>query len=103
MAVICDNDREHQAKCVERFADYQAKNIKVFADKDPERWTFEVCVYQDNKVACDELFAPGRKTLSVQDYMLANKTEVALALLKAKKGALAAPAYLREAIEWINA
>lgn len=103
VAVICDNDRDHQAKCVDRFADYHAKNIKVFADKDPERWTFEVCVYEDNKVACDEIFEPGRKTLSVQDYMLANKTETALALLKEKKGQLVAPAYLREAIEWINA
>ena len=102
VAVICDNDRDHQAKCVDRFADYNAKNIMVFADKDPERWTFEVCVYHDNKVACDELFGTGRRTLSVQDYMLANKTEAALALLKAKKGQLMAPAYLREAIEWIK-
>lgn len=103
VAVICDNDHDYQTKCVERFADYQADNVKVFADKDSKRWTFEVCVYQDNKAACDELFEPGRKTLSVLDYMLANKTEAALTLLKVKKGQLAAPAYLREAIEWINA
>lgn len=103
VAVICDNDRNHQAKCVDRFADYQANNIMLFADKHPERWTFEVCVYQDNKAACDELFGPGRQTLSVQDYMLANKTDAALALLKGKKAQLVAPAYLREAIEWIKA
>ena len=88
---------------MERFADYQADNVKVFADEDPERWTFEVCVYQNNKAVCDELFGPGRKSLSVQDYMLANKTEAALALLRANKGRLTAPAYLRKAIEWINA
>lgn len=102
VAVVCDNDRDHQAKCVERFEDYQRDNIRIFADKEPERWTFEVCVYQDNMAACEALFAPGRKTLSVQDYMLANKTEAALALLKAEAGKLAAPGYLREAIEWIN-
>lgn len=103
VAVICDNDRDYQTKCVERFAAYRADNVKVFADQDPKRWTFEVCVYQDNKAACDELFEPGRKTLSVQDYMLANKTEAALTLLRMKKGQLAAPTYLREAIQWINA
>jgi len=103
VAVICDNDRDYQTKCLDRFADYRADNIKVFAEEDPERWTFEVCLFQDNKAACDELFEPGRKTLSVQDYMLANKTETALALLKAKKGQLAAPGYLRKAIKWINA
>jgi putative ATP-dependent endonuclease of OLD family len=103
VAAICDNDHDYQTKCVERFVDYQADNVKVFADKDAMRWTFEVCIYQDNQAACDELFAPGRKTLSVQDYMLSNKTESALRLLKDKKDQLAAPAYLREAIEWINA
>ena len=103
VAVMCDNDRDYPTKCVERFADYQADNVKVFADEDPERWTFEVCVYQNNKAVCDELFGPGRKSLSVQDYMLANKTEAALALLRANKGRLTAPAYLRKAIEWINA
>lgn len=46
--------------------------------------TFEICLYEDNSAICDELFGKGRKTLGVQEYMLANKAEAALELLRSK-------------------
>lgn len=30
------------------------------------RYTFEICMYRDKQAVCDELFAPGRKKLSVE-------------------------------------
>ena len=50
--------------------------MKIFSDSDNTRSTFEICIYQDNKIICDELFKDGlrvyqngRESLTVQDYM----------------------------------
>ena len=64
--------------------------------------TFEICFYKDNKVACDDLFQPGRVKLSVEDYMLKNKADAAFELLDKKEDVLVAPAYIQEAIAWIK-
>ncbi len=103
VAVIRDNDKNYDANSVQPYADYQGENIGIFSDTDNDRYTFEVCIYADNKVVCDQLFAEGRRTLSVQDYMLNNKTESAFFLLEHGVDNLVAPHYIREAIEWINA
>jgi putative ATP-dependent endonuclease of the OLD family len=101
-AVIRDNDGNYQTKCIDGFADYQCDHIKIFSDEDNLRCTFEVCIYQDNKALCDELFAPARKTLSVQDYMLSNKADVAFELLEKKSTVLNVPKYIQSAIQWIK-
>ena len=101
-AVVRDNDGDYQKNCVERYSDYKQNHVRIFSDKDPERNTFEVCFYQENKETCDELFLPGRVKLSVQDYMLHNKADAAFELLDAKEAALIAPAYIQEAIAWIK-
>jgi len=103
VAVIRDNDGDYQSKCVDNYADYVLETIKVFADVDKSRYTFEICMYQANKNACDELFAAGRLTLSVQDYMIGNKTDAAFLLLKNREEKLEAPPYIQEAIAWIRA
>lgn len=101
-AVIRDNDGNFQTKCVDHFSEYQDAFIKVFSDTDNQRSTFEICVYQDNKSVCDELFSAGRKTLSVQDYMLSNKADVAFELLDKKSTVLNVPKYIEDAIKWIK-
>jgi predicted ATP-dependent endonuclease of OLD family len=101
-AVIRDNDEDYQVKCVDNYSDYTNNNIKVFADKDNKRYTFEVAVYQDNIKLCDDLWKAGRKTLSVQDYMLKNKADVAFELLDKKSSEIVTPEYIKEAIEWIR-
>ncbi len=102
VAVLRDNDGAYQANCVDSFADYASNSIKVFADKDDTRSTFEICVYNDNRQKCDGLFAEGRKTLTVQEYMLKNKTNAAYTLLLNYDG-LVVPAYVKEAIQWLAA
>ena len=102
VAVIRDNDKDCEANCVANYADYASASIRVFADLDNARHTFEVCMYRDNQAVCDELFAAGRKTLSIEEYMLKNKTDAAFQLLEKKGTALAAPDYIQRAVEWIR-
>lgn len=101
-AVVRDNDGDYQRNCVDSYAGYANEHMRVFSDKDSARRTFEVCFYQDNKAACDELFLPGRLKLSVQDYMLANKADAAFELLDKKEAAIVVPTYIQEAITWIK-
>lgn len=103
VAVIRDNDGDYQANCVANYADYASAFIKVFADTDDARRTFEVCMHQDNKAICDGLFQAGRKTLTVEEYMLKNKTDAAFQLLEEKGSELVAPGYIQQAVTWIRA
>ena len=101
-AVIRDNDNDYQKNCIDNYDDYLADGITVYADKDKTRYTFEVCMYQDNKDVCNELFSRGKIKLDPQDYMLKNKTTAAFKLLDEKSEELIVPAYIQEAIEWIS-
>ncbi len=101
-AVIRDNDTDFQAHCVDNYSDYRSDNIEIFYEEDNTKSTFEICFYDVNKTVCDELFLPGRRTLTVQEYMLKNKADVAFELLDKKAAELIAPTYMRAAIEWIK-
>lgn len=103
VAAIRDNDRDYQSKCVDNYADFALTSIRIFADDNNARYTFEVCMYEDNKDICDDLFRPKRKALTAQDYMLKNKTDAALQLLEKKYAELVAPKYIQEAVAWIRA
>jgi predicted ATP-dependent endonuclease of OLD family len=101
-AVIRDNDGDPEARCVTNYEDYTSETIKIFFDGDASRSTFEICLYNDNEGVCEELFAEGRRTLSVQDYMLANKADVAFEILSKKPLDISPPTYIKEAVEWIR-
>lgn len=106
VAVITDNDQnyaEHITAAYNGYMNNEFANIKVFADNSNERYTFEVAVYKDNTADCDDLFGADRRTLSVLDYMLSNKAEVAYKLLTEKEETLVIPQYIREALIWVNA
>jgi putative ATP-dependent endonuclease of OLD family len=101
-AVIRDNDSNFQTNCIDNFSSYNENYIQIFFDKDNERYTFEVALYQDNVELCDDLFNAGRRKLSVQDYMLQNKTDIAYELLDKKANEINPPSYIKEAIQWIK-
>lgn len=102
-AVVTDNDGNIQGSINDRYDEYQEiENLEVFYDLDEARRTLEICVYQDNTKLCEELFKGSRKSLLVQDYMLKNKSKVALELVKHKPDEIAVPRYIDEAIEWIK-
>lgn len=101
-AVVTDNDGDLQTMCVDRYEDYKEDFIKVFSDPDEERYTFEICVYQDNEEVCDALFKEGRKTLTVQEFMLKNKSRAAFELARDAADKVQPPQYVGDAIVWLN-
>ena len=58
-------------------------------------------MYEDNKALCEDLFS-SRRTLTVQDFMLKNKAEVAYILLDKKGNEINVPSYIIEAFQWIK-
>lgn len=104
VAVLTDNDGDHQTNCIDNYLEYGClDNIKIFAETDSKKSTFEISLYKENVEICDKIFSTGRKTLSVQEYMLNNKTESAFNLaLNNKVKDMATPQYIKEAITWIN-
>lgn len=102
-AVIRDNDKNHEINCVDNYSEYACDSIKVFSDNDNTRYTFEICVYKDNIEVCEALFGGGRRTLSVEEYMLKNKADAAFEILDKKTAEIVPPEYIKRAIEWIRA
>lgn len=102
-AVVTDNDGDPQSTCIDRYEEYAGlENIKIFYDPDKKRRTLEICVYQDNQAICDELFLAGRKTLTVEEYMLKNKSKAAFELTSKKFDEIEAPEYINKAIKWVS-
>jgi len=100
-AIIKDNDGDYTNNCIKDYQDYNDNLIKVFYENDNNKNTFEICIYLNNKVICDKLFASTRRSLTVQEYMLKNKTESAFDLLENNED-LNVPEYIKKAIEWIK-
>jgi predicted ATP-dependent endonuclease of OLD family len=100
--VIRDNDGDYDNKVVESFSDYTEDFIGVFSESDNSISTFEIAMYKANTDICEQLFSPGRRSLSVQDYMLANKADCAFVLLEKKSHEIEVPDYIKTAIEWIK-
>lgn len=102
VAVIRDNDGDYQSNCVDNYEDHVADHIKVFSDADNSRYTFEVCMYQDNKSVCDKLFSGGKIKKRPLEFMLDNKAEAAFRLVDHDEENLDIPSYIKQAIAWIN-
>lgn len=96
VAVITDNDGDYKKNCVKKYVDYMGDaNIKIFYENNNSKKTFEYCLLDENALACEAEF--GENPL---DYMLKNKTEVALKLSRLSD--IQVPNYIKRAIEWIN-
>jgi len=98
VAVITDNDKSIE-NLNAKYAEYSdSDSVEVFSDSDEEKYTFEVCIYQDNETACQDVFAA--KKLPPLDWMLKNKSEAAFQLYESGKP-LTTPEYIKEAFAWI--
>ena len=106
VAVIRDNDGDAQKNCITNYAEYPEDNISIFYDSDDAaRTTFEICVYEDNKGFCDNLFNNGSIQKPPLDYMLDNKAEAAYRIAEkcdSDEVFLKVPDYIERAIVWIN-
>jgi predicted ATP-dependent endonuclease of OLD family len=102
-AVITDNDKDYQNKCVDNYTSYNSENVKVFYETDNDIYTFEISLYNNNKEICDEIFREKlKKNKDVKQYILNNKTECALELLDKKGDELTVPEYIKESIKWLR-
>lgn len=104
-AVITDNDSDYDKninQCYDGYVNNEYPHIKIFADNDSERRTFEICIHKDNSKLCEELWGGARRKLSVIDYMLTNKSEASYRLATAKPDNIATPQYIENALRWIN-
>lgn len=104
VAVITDNDKNYEENIKNKYHKYENENnIKIFSDNDENRYTFEVCIYEDNKNFLDDKISI--KTKDKQKFMLNNKAEVAYKILneleKSARG-FNVPKYIKEAIKWIR-
>lgn len=99
-AVIRDNDGKYESNIVENYENYISKFSQVFASTDNNLNTFEVGLYSINKELCDMVFIPRLKTRTVQEFMLAEKTESAYLLLLSRHD-IHIPDYIINAFEWL--
>lgn len=102
-AIIRDNDGDYQENCVENYMEFSTDTfIKVFSESDNTLSTFEISMYKNNKALCESLFSQGRRQLTVEQFMLSNKTEAAYELLLNYSYGLVVPNYIKQATEWIS-
>lgn len=101
-AVIRDNDENYQENCINNYAGHLSENIRVFSDMNDSRYTFEICLYEDNKDICDGLFSGGNIKKTPIDFMLDNKAESAFRLVDKYAEKIEVPEYIQQAIIWIN-
>ncbi|OYW86482.1 hypothetical protein B7Z17_00295 [Candidatus Saccharibacteria bacterium 32-49-10] len=98
--VIRDNDGDvNQA---DNYSDFASDTVKIYTDQNSTNTTFEISFYNANASFCDGLFSTGRRTLTVQQYMLNNKTDAAFEILKGYGSTVAIPSYISDAMKWIS-
>ncbi len=118
VAVLTDNDQK-KAK-VEECQNFNNKNPqqRIFTDPDTNNWTWEVCLYNQNRTECKKLisdlnsksrlnFAEESPDSIFIEYMTdkRHKAEIAFQILRRKlieDNKLKAPGYVKEAIEWLE-
>jgi len=101
-AVITDNDESYEKNIEEAYYGLVSETIQVFSDINDKRFTFEVCIYEDNAEICNGMFGEKLRTRSVVQYMLANKAECAYLIASAEPDGFVVPDYIKNALQWIN-
>lgn len=110
IAVVTDNDKEVDR--ITKAASFnQAHNLQhIFMGATVDEWTWEVCIYKDNKATLDGMIdvqARASYKFLGEDYgavlgkMLNHKVDVAYQMLTSGK-TFAVPKYIKEAIEWLR-
>lgn len=110
VVVITDNDAK-----TENISDATTFNQShqlqcIFMDSDISNWTWEVCVYNENKELLDKEISPkedaqylyhGKNYGKVLGKMLNNKAETAYQMLVSESKYIV-PQYIKDAIKWLN-
>ena len=110
IAVITDNDGKTTK--IDKAEKFNRNNTlqHIFMDKDIEYWTWEVCIYNENKEWFENnidisdksnYFYHNNKYDKVLGKMLNNKVNTAYGMLNSKNE-FKIPQYVKDAIEWLK-
>lgn len=117
LLVITDNDKKQRRidefKLENERFKKDNKEIKIVCDQSIENWTFEVCLYNENRIVIEKYYSiaegteaeyENEKMPQKQAYMLKNKTLSAMKLAEEfyKSNELRLPEYIKGGIEWLN-
>lgn len=104
VAIITDNDHKAKTDVLNKYQTYE--KAKIFTDDDEQSYTFEASLinHDTNKVLNQIL---KKDSSSILDYMIKNKTEVALKILEVQESEssnleISIPPYIEEALKWIK-
>ena len=101
-AVITDNDESYEKNIEEAYDGLVCETIQVFSDKNDRRFTFEVCLCEDNAEICNGMFGGKLRKRTVEKYMLANKAECAYLIASTEPEGFVVPDYIKNALQWIS-
>lgn len=105
VAVITDNDGDYDSKVKLKYQSYdQYQNIIISSDNNNDNNTFEICLYNINKILIDSMSLVSSP--DILRYMLREKAEFALRLLEKleennEADKFIIPPYIKEVIEWV--
>lgn len=117
LLVVTDNDKEQEIINEINVNNQKFKSdnygIKIVCDESIDNYTFEVCLYNENKKVIEDHYTIGKGTKAEYEgkeipqklaYMLKNKTLSAMKLAEEfkKSGDLRLPKYIGGGIEWLN-
>ena len=107
IAVITDNDGDYKKNIEETYKYYISESIKIFAPKEAEINTFEVCLHKCNEEFINKHLQSSKMSKGTLAYMLKNKSEAAFRILNLLEDEehwndFKIPDHIREAYEWIN-
>lgn len=110
IAVITDNDKKKDRITKAGTFNKSNKLQHIFLGKTEDEWTWEACLYKENKEVLDNMITvqPGAEyKFHGEDYgfvlgkMLNNKVDVAYQMLTSGV-TFAIPQYIKDAIEWLK-
>lgn len=110
VSVITDNDGSEEKIAEARIYNQAHELQQIFMADDIGTWTWEVCLYQENKQALNNLIptqANAKYLFHGNDYgavlgkMLNNKADVAYQMLMSK-AVYSIPKYIQDAIKWLS-
>lgn len=110
IAVITDNDKKKDRITKADAFNKSNKLQHIFLGKTEDEWTWEACLYKENKEVLDSMItvqAGAEYKFHGEDYgvvlgkMLNNKVDVAYQMLTSGV-AFAIPQYIKDAIEWLK-
>lgn len=116
VAVITDNDKkEHKIKDSQDYNKNKGKELQhIFMAETTDDWTWEVCIYKENRERVARLLKEQIKVNSstrdsnstnadaTLEYMMGHKVQVAYEMLESQDVVFKAPKYVEEAIQWLS-